>query len=238
MPPPARNLQPADGWTLAVELLARWLREPGRVDWLLEQFAHELPADERARCQRLLAGAIRHHSRLVAAFEPLVHRTPRPRLRAILHIAGAEIIENVDAAPALVVDHAVGMTRQICSKAESGMVNAVLRKAAAALRVPSPDPATATVAELAHYYSHPEWLVARWLANFGREATLDLLEWDQRPAEVILRIAADAEPPEWLEPVFIRRPRNRRDGPGMRQRLDARRLPVAPVRREGEVVIA
>lgn len=201
MPPPARNLQPADGWTLAVELVAHWLREPGRGDWLLEQFAADLPATERARCQGLLAGSIRHHARLLAAFEPLVQRTPRPRLRAILHIAGAEMIEHVDTAPALIVDHAVGMTRQICSKAESGMVNAVLRKAAAALRVPPPDPAAATAAELALFYSHPEWLVARWMTNFGRDATIDLLEWDQRPAEVFLRVTTGSEPPAWLEPT-------------------------------------
>jgi 16S rRNA (cytosine967-C5)-methyltransferase len=194
-------MQPADGWTLAVELLARWLREPGRVDWLLEQFADDLPAAERARCQSLLAGAIRNHARLEAALSPLVQRTPRPRLRAILHIAGAEIIENFDAPPALVVDHAVEMTRLICSKAESGMVNAVLRKAAPALRTPPPDPATATPAELSRHYSHPEWLVARWLANIGRDATIDLLEWDQRPADVILRLIAGTAPPGYLEPT-------------------------------------
>lgn len=175
------------------------MREPGRVDWLLEQFAGGLSSAERARCQDLLAGAIRNHSRLEAAFAPLLRRTPRPRLRAILHIAGAEIVENPDVAPALVVDHAVGMTQQICSKAESGMVNAVLRRAAVALRVPPPDPATATPAELALHYSHPAWLVDRWIANFGREATIDLLEWDQRPADVHMRLAPGAEAPAWLE---------------------------------------
>ncbi|HUG10498.1 MAG TPA: RsmB/NOP family class I SAM-dependent RNA methyltransferase [Opitutaceae bacterium] len=193
--------QPSDGWTFAVELAARWLREPGRVDWLLERFATGLPGTERARCQDLLSAAIRNHSRLEAAFAPLLRRTPRPRLRAILHIAGAEIIENTDAAPALVVDHAVGMTRAICSKAESGMVNAVLRKAALALRVPPPDPASASAAELALFFSHPEWLVHRWVANFGRGATIDLLEWDQRPADVHLRLAPGAEAPEWLQPT-------------------------------------
>jgi 16S rRNA (cytosine967-C5)-methyltransferase len=194
--------QPSDGWTFAVELAARWLREPGRVDWMLERFATDLPGTERARCQNLLSAAIRNHSRLETAFAPLLRRTPRPRLRAILHIAGAEIIENTDAAPALVVDHAVGMTQAICSKAESGMVNAVLRRAALTLRVPPPDPAAATAAELALYFSHPEWLVDRWIANFGREETIDLLELDQRPADVHLRLAPGAEAPEWLQPTL------------------------------------
>jgi 16S rRNA (cytosine967-C5)-methyltransferase len=192
--------QLSDGWTFAVELAARWLREPGRIDWMLERFATDLPGAERARCQNLLSAAIRNHSRLEAAFAPLLQRTPRPRLRAILHIAGAEIIENVDTAPALVVDHAVGMTRAICSKAESGMVNAVLRKAAIALRVPPPDPVAATAAGLALHFSHPAWLVERWIANFGRESTIDFLEWNQRPAEVHLRLPNGADAPRWLQP--------------------------------------
>jgi len=194
-------MQPADGWSLAVDLEARWLREPGRVDWLLERFASGLPGGERARCQELLSGAVRNHSRLDAALSPFILRSPRPRLRAILHIAGAEIVEHTAAAPAVIVDHAVGRTREICSKAEAGLVNAVLRRAAPALRAGPPDPVAASVSELSLHYSHPKWLVERWLAQFGRENTVRLLAWNQTAAEVHVRLRPGTTPPACLEPT-------------------------------------
>ena len=194
-------MQTTDGWTLAVELESRWLRERSRIDWLLENHADALGGIERARCQELLSGAVRHHSRLEAAFAHLLRRVPRPRLRAILHIAGAEIIENTTAVPAAIVDFAVEKARELCSKAESGMVNAVLRKAVPGLRQHAPDPMCATPATLALHFSHPVWLVERWIARFGRADTTRLLEWDQTPAEVHARLAPGTAVPDFLEPT-------------------------------------
>lgn len=201
MSPPAKKAQTADGWSLAVELEARWLRDAGRADWLLEQFAARLSGIERARCQELLFGAVRNDLRLKTVLGPILRRSPRHRLLAILNVAGAEIIGNLDAAPAVIVDHAVGRTRELCSKAEAGLVNAVLRKAADALRSPAPDPTTSSAAEWAVHFSHPQWLVERWIGQFGREATFRLLEWNQSAAEVYVRLRPETPVPECLEPT-------------------------------------
>ena len=74
----------------------------------------------------------------------------------------------------------------MASKAEAGLVNAVVRKLALALAVPPP-PKVASAEVLAEYFSHPDWMVERWLVDFGADATRKLLEWNQRPAPVYAR---------------------------------------------------
>ncbi len=76
------------------------------------------------------------------------------------------------------------------------MINAVGRKLASVLGGARPPSALAAADVLAEYYSHPEWLVKRWLAAFGATATRELLDWNQKPAPVYAR---------W-------RPRSRPDG--------------------------
>ena len=106
-------------------------------------------------------------------------------------MAGYELIEAADspAADGLVakiVHHAVEQTKAVASKSEAGLVNAVVRKLAAVLAVPPP-PKLASAEVLAEYFSHPDWLVKRWLVDFGADATRKLLEWNQQPATVYAR---------------------------------------------------
>jgi 16S rRNA (cytosine967-C5)-methyltransferase len=55
---------------------------------------------------------------------------------------------------------------------------------------------------IAEYYSHPEWLVRRWLAEFGADATRRLLVWNQTPGALFLRWRPGSEPvPAWLIPT-------------------------------------
>jgi len=82
-------------------------------------------------------------------------------------------------------------------------VNAVVRKLALALAVPPP-PKVASADVLAEYFSHPDWLVKRWLVDFGAEATRKLLEWNQQPATVYARwrsTDSSVAPPAFLKPT-------------------------------------
>ena len=51
-----------------------------------------------------------------------------------------------------------------------------------------PDRDTDLVGYLATAYSHPAWLVARWLARFGAEETEALLQIDNTAPPVTLRV--------------------------------------------------
>lgn len=148
---------------------------------------------ERARCQHLLYGTVRNLGRLEALLATLIPRRPRARLRAVLLVAAFELFE-AGAAPAesghqaKIVHHAVAQAKRLLSPAEVRLVNAVLRHAASAPGLhAAPPSAEAGAPELAQFYSHPEWLVRRWLAQFGGDATAQLLKWNQMQAPVYAR---------------------------------------------------
>ena len=186
-------------WPTAARLIARWLDRRERVDALLDSLPKNLPGTERARCQHLVLGVVRHYGRIDAALGRLVSHPPRFSTRAVLFIAGFELIEAAndqdDGRIAKIVHHAVEQTKALASPAEARMVNAVVRKLATALAKPAPT-LNVSAEELGEYFSHPAWLVQSWLAQFGPEATRKLLEWNQRPAPVYARWrAGQANPP-------------------------------------------
>ena len=190
--PPNRPLRPAaNGWATAVLLTERWLARKDRVDTLLEGLTPGLPAQERARAQHLFYGVVRWFSRLDSALSGLMAHAPRTKVRAVLLVAGFEMLEGGTAAQ--VVHHAVEQAKTVASAKEAGLVNAVARKLAVRL-VEKP----ATVAE---EFAHPAWLVARWERQFGADATRQLLAWNQQPASVYARWrATDLPVPEFLAP--------------------------------------
>jgi 16S rRNA (cytosine967-C5)-methyltransferase len=148
---------------------------------------------ERARCQHLLFGVVRNLARLEAELGALIPRKPRARLQAVLLVAGFELLE-AGAVPveegkaARIVHHAVFQAKQLLSPAEVRLVNAVLRQLAGAPGLhAAPPPNEAGAADLARFYSHPAWLVQRWLALFGGDATRQLLQWNQLPPPVYAR---------------------------------------------------
>src|SRR5665213_2078837 len=162
---------PPSGWVAAAGIIARWLDRRERLDELMRGLPAGLSGIERARCQNLVFGVMRHAGRLEAALARIVAHPPRFATRAVLYLAGFELIEAA-AEPsdpgraARIVHHAVERAKARPSPAEARLVNAAARKVAAAMVSEAPPPEAAAEA-LAEYDSHPVWLVRRWLAQFG-----------------------------------------------------------------------
>ncbi|HTL68130.1 MAG TPA: transcription antitermination factor NusB [Lacunisphaera sp.] len=173
-------------------LAERWLARADRVDTLLEGLPSALAGQERARAQHLFFGVVRWASRIEAAVDGLMARPPRTKVRAVLAVAGFELLEGGPGLMAKVIHHAVERAKSTASPQEAGLINAVLRKMAPRL---AERPST-LAAELAH----PAWLVERWIGQFGAAATRDLLEWNQRPAAVFARWRRPEAPPDFLVP--------------------------------------
>lgn len=197
------NARMGGAWVNAARLVARWLDLRERVDTLLEGVPPGFPAVDRARCQHLVYGVVRHYGRIETALNGLIAHPPRFSTRAVLFVAGFELIEAAageDAAgqTARIVHHAVEQTKSLASPAEARLVNAVVRKLAPLMAKSAP-PKLATPEALADYFSHPVWLVRRWLLQFGAESTRKLLEWNQTPARIFIR-RRSGEVPAFFEP--------------------------------------
>jgi 16S rRNA (cytosine967-C5)-methyltransferase len=162
---------------------------------------------ERGRCQHLVYGVVRNFGRIEAVLGGLVAHQPRFVTRAVLYVAAFELIETTGETEdpgqvAKIVHHAVERTKELASPAEARLVNAVVRKLATILPAQKAPGAIAPAEALAHYFSHPEWLVKRWLADFGAAPTRKLLEWNQSPAPLYARWRDASRPaPEWLQPT-------------------------------------
>lgn len=191
-------------WVGTGRLLARYLSAGTRLDVLLEGAPVQFSAAERRRCRHLLYGAVRHLGLLEAALRPHVRGRSRPRLRAALLLGAFELFEDPASAP-LIVHHAVGEARALTSATEARVVNAVLRRVPETLQTILAEK-SGDAAALAVRFSHPAWLIERWIAQFGPDATQRLLEWNQQPAPVHARVLAPAAPaaepwPAWMAPT-------------------------------------
>ncbi len=186
-----REQSRTEAWPLAARIVAQWLDRRERVDSLMDPMPKGLSSSDRARCQHLIYGVVRHYGRIEAALGRLIAHPPRFSTRAVLFIAGYELIEAASESAesgkvAKIVHHAVEQTKQLASAAESRLVNAVVRKLAP-LMATEPPPKLATAEVLAEYFSHPEWMVKRWLLQLGAENTRKLLEWNQSPSRAYVR---------------------------------------------------
>lgn len=87
------------------------------------------------------------------------------------------------------VHESVELVKSARLKSAAGFVNAVLRKVASSdlekVRKAFDEP---TASALSVRYSHPEWLVERWLRRFGQGKLIQLLEHNNRTPRVYFRI--------------------------------------------------
>jgi 16S rRNA (cytosine967-C5)-methyltransferase len=94
-------------------------------------------------------------------------------------------LERIPAAAA--TSEAVALASRWGHTGTARLVNAVLRRLAAEGASVPPQPSTDPLGHLAVVYSHPRWLVSRWLARWGHDEATRLLAVNLEPAPSALR---------------------------------------------------
>jgi 16S rRNA (cytosine967-C5)-methyltransferase len=148
---------------------------------------------ERAQAQRLAYGAVQRRGTTDAATERLAGRSTRlldPPVLAALRLGLYELLFADGTPDHAAVDQAVELVKGANAAHASGLVNAVLRRAAreraeltAALLEDDSTPEAAAVA-----HSAPLWLARMWWEELGGETARALLAACNRPAEVAMRV--------------------------------------------------
>ncbi|HJU44320.1 MAG TPA: 16S rRNA (cytosine(967)-C(5))-methyltransferase RsmB [Vicinamibacterales bacterium] len=144
-------------------------------------------ADERDRA--LLLEIVTGTLRMRAALDyQIAQRTNRPLHKldaAVLRIlrAAAFQLMHLSRLPAsAVINDSVELTRRAGKSSAAGFVNAVLRKLSRERDVLQwPD-------DIAVIHSHPRWLIDRWVARHGLNATELWLQFNNRPAALCLAV--------------------------------------------------
>ncbi len=177
----------------AVEVLREVLERGGRATLLLSQRGRGLSAADRDLFRELVLGVLRWRAALDAEIAS-VSRVPlerlAPKLREILEVALYQI-RHLDRIPDYAaVSEAVSQARESGGEGASRLVNGVLR---GILLLPPPPPLPpgqggSDAAALSRHFSHPLFLVERWLARFGPDRTRGILETDNAPSAMDLMV--------------------------------------------------
>ena len=101
---------------------------------------------------------------------------------AALLVASYELMAN-SGKSAQIVDHAVGRIGKKFSKSEKALANAVLRKVAQRI-AESKETVPSDCLSMAIQYSHPAWLIDRWIKQFGFEDASGLARWNQEEPDI------------------------------------------------------
>jgi 16S rRNA (cytosine967-C5)-methyltransferase len=182
----------------AFEILTLVGEGKGHSDELLHSArTDELTAEDRNLTTALVMGVLRWQIALDARVSKLLAR-PEQTLAEPVALAlrmGAFQLLQMDRIPAhAVLNESVEICRAAGQPHAAGMVNAVLRKLAAAQK-----PGTRifeSTAAFAERLGHPLWLVERWVAAYGRDAALAICEYGQKePAAGGLFVEAGADEP-------------------------------------------
>ena len=196
-----------DSRTLAVQVLLR-VENGASAASVLDAALSDTEMDSRDRglASELVEGTLRWQGRLDFLLQQVTDK-PLAKLdapvRAILRMGAYQLtlLERIPAHAA--VDSAVRLARRFGHEGTAKFVNAVLRRLEREGRtLPFPDRVEDPVGYLAAVYSHPAWLVARWLARFGLEETEALLTLDNTPPPVTLRVNRRWITREGLQTIF------------------------------------
>ena len=180
---------PTAGRTAALETL-RAVRGGAFADRALDEAARVLDPRERAWTHELVYGTFRLRGRLD---HHIAHHSSRriekldPDTLDILRLGAYQLLEMDGVPDYAAVSASVDLAKRFARRS-AGFVNAVLqslRRAPAASTFPTleQDPA----AHLSTWGSHPLWLVERWIARFGVEATRRLIDANNARPELYLR---------------------------------------------------
>jgi 16S rRNA (cytosine967-C5)-methyltransferase len=187
---------------LAFETIRRTFEADAFTERAFRELADRdrLDGRDRAQAQRLAYGAVQRRGTSDAAIERLAGRSVRrldPPVLAALRLGLYELL-FADATPDhAAVDQAVELTKGAGAAHASGLVNAVLRRAARERSELTTsllgDESTAATAAVAH--SAPPWLAEMWWRELGADGARSLLAACNQPAEVAFSVAATTAPP-------------------------------------------
>ena len=178
---------------MALKILQGVQRGRARSNHLLQETyrRHTLSGWEKSLLQELVAGVLRWRGRLDWALGRMTggrFQRTHPLLANILRLGAYQILflETIGAHTA--VDESVRLAHNFAHRGAASLVNAVLRRLSEQKdELIFPDPSQGAGA-ISISWSHPEWLVRRWLRRWGLEKTLAICRADNRAPLIGLRV--------------------------------------------------
>lgn len=175
----------------AYQILVKLDRQSSNSSLLLQDAlkAYSNPMD-RNLITDLVLGTTRWRGKLLYLTEKFSN-TPLqkldPEVLMILQMGLYQLLFTKTAAHAA-IHETVNLCKQAKRTSASSFVNGILRTIQRNINhLPEPETSDPAI-KLSIRWSHPEWLVRRWLARFGEEQTEELLEFNMQVPSLYIRI--------------------------------------------------
>jgi 16S rRNA (cytosine967-C5)-methyltransferase len=179
---------------LSLKILSAWSKRPGVLDTAIDRALSQNPLDHRDTrfVYEIVLGVVRRKLTLDHVLSQFVEDTDvleDPAVACILEIGAYQILYMDRVPDHASVNEAVNLTRLARPTSRfAGLVNATLRNLIKnRRRIRLPDPQKDLVKRLSIEFSHPEWMVKRWLGRLGLAKTKLLLAFDNERPDVFLR---------------------------------------------------
>jgi len=178
---------------VALRILKRVLLDNAYASELLHsESTQELKEEDKRLATELIFGVVRHCRLLDWLLSPHSQRDLNkldPEVLLALRLGTYQILFLTRVPPRAIVHESVELVKYSKLRSAAGFVNAVLRKIdkqEAHARI-NELPLNSS-AGLSIRFSHPEWLVERWVHQFGLEPAKRLLEHNNKPPRTFFRI--------------------------------------------------
>jgi 16S rRNA (cytosine967-C5)-methyltransferase len=178
---------------IAVKILNRIERTDSYLDKLLdvELRSDELNDLDKRFLTELTHGVVRWKTRLDFIIEQFCKNKfamQDPNIRNAMRVALYQILFLSKIPHAAAVNEAVEFVKKIRGQKAANLVNAVLRNIIRNLnKLPTPDHETDPVQYLSIMYSHPSWMVKRWVDRYGLYETEQLLSANNERPTIVVR---------------------------------------------------
>lgn len=153
---------------------------------------------DRSFARQLVFGVLRWQGRIDWILGQLSHRRLAncvPYLRQVMRLGVFQLLWLDRVPPSAAVHTSVELAKKRVNPGAAKLVNAVLRaliRQQHTISYPDSD----SIDFLAVYYSHPAWLVKRWLKRWGRPTTLRLLKANNSVAPLFIHFASQHQAPQ------------------------------------------
>jgi 16S rRNA (cytosine967-C5)-methyltransferase len=193
-PPPERRSLYAGPRGTAVKILNRVERTDSYLDKVLdaELKSPELSDPDKGLLSELVHGVLRWQNRLDWVLNGFSHGNfakSEINVKNTLRVALYQVLFLERIPHAAAVNEGVEFIKRIRGEKPAGLVNAVLRNIIRNIEgIRYPDPAEDQAQYMAVFYSHPLWMVKRWIERFGVEDTRALLVANNERPHLSLRV--------------------------------------------------
>ena len=179
----------ADLKSAVVDIIRMAESTSAKFDVVMYEYFATCKCPHRGAVEAVVLHWLRNKTLIKSAILAACRKRPKNAVFAVLKGAAAEAMSAESGKYAQTIHSWVEFSKRKLSKNESSFINAVLRKLET--NIATLESGGDGAEHLSINYSHPKWLVEKWLGEFRSDTTLRILESNQRPSDVFFRKSPD-----------------------------------------------